>query len=281
MMKNLRLGRSASRTRTIQILGVLLGVVFLIALPQLERPMGIVVHFVGTPFFIGAEYAKSFIAEKGSLLRSKQSLVRENQNLTKRLSTLSGENVLLKAERDMYALALERFGSIKENSTVVLAKVIAGPLGYPFGTIIIDKGADDSLQLGELVIAENGILVGAILRVYQHSSTVRLFSASGVETEVIIGIEGPPATLQGRGAGSFELVLPKEIMIPVGTPVFLPRVPDHALTVIEASKSDPADAFQTLFGSELSNMLVTRVVGIIKGSAVEITPLLDEPSSSP
>lgn len=190
---------------------------------------------------------------------SKQSLIKKvialqteldskNAELTS-LNTLTSENTALKAE-------LGRTDAIKGK----LARVFVPPNRSIYDTIVLDVGSEDGIAVDQKVYAFGSISLGTISEVLPRSSTVLLYSASGRETAGTTTGSDLAVTLIGRGAGEYEVRMPRDISFQEGGIISDQTISVHPLAKIEKIVTDPRDPFQRLLAKVPVNLQTLKWV---------------------
>jgi cell shape-determining protein MreC len=190
--------------------------------------------------------SKQFLIKKIIALQS--TLDAQNASLST-ISTLEAENIALKAE-------FNREGSIKGT----LARVIVPPNRSLYDTIVLDVGEDEDIEVGQSVYAFGSIALGTISEVSKNSSTVLLFSASGRETTGTTAGSDLAVTLIGRGAGEYEIRMPRDITFEQGGVISSQSLDIHPLATIQKIIVDPRDPFQRLLAKAPVNLQTMKWV---------------------
>jgi len=180
-------------------------------------------------------------------LRDKKSLLAENKKLqadNERLGVLAQQTSELLAEND-------QLRGIKSDSLLkkpVFAKVIVKPDHLPYDEIIIDVGSagDPLLKPGQLVFADNTVVLGQVESVSSHFSKVKLYSEGGVSLPVNVGTEANPSVALGLGSGNFSLTLPRGVAIKTGDAVKTSIVGNFVLGYVAKIDKNPNDPFQKI-----------------------------------
>ena len=136
-------------------------------------PLKSVSESVFGPMQKGLNYIGSYMVNQKDYFESMEELKRENDELRELNDELTVENSTLKLQqyelqnlRELYQLD-NKYPSYKKTA----ARVIAKDAGNWFDTFIIDKGAQDGIEVDMNVIAGSG-LVGIVTSVGKHSATV-------------------------------------------------------------------------------------------------------------
>jgi cell shape-determining protein MreC len=142
----------------------------------------------------------------------------------------------------------------------VLARVLTTPERNFYDTMIIDAGSDENIMEGQIAYAFDSVALGTITNVEKHRSTVQLFSAPDRETAGTAEGSDVAITLIGRGAGEYEVRMPRDVHFSVGELVSLQTVSTAVLAKIEKIVTDPRDPFQRLLAKAPVNLTALKFV---------------------
>ncbi len=219
-------------------------------------------HALGRPLWQGSARAELAVSNASSLLlRSKGSLIEENQALREKIATQElqlASFTLLRQESD----ALKALWGRRPDRQVTIASVLARPNLSLYDTVIVDAGTEEGILVGKKVFTEGDMLVGTIDRMYAHSAVVKLFSTPGERTVVEVGAQKIQITAEGRGAGNFQMQLPRAIEIREGDTISVPGITPKLFGVVEKVRALPADPFQTVLFKSPFNIFELRYVFI-------------------
>ncbi len=165
------------------------------------------------------------------------------------LSTLTHENETLKAE-------LGREDHVKG----VLARVITPNDRSLYNTIMIDVGANEHIAVGAPVYAFGAIALGTISEVRDTTATVLLYSAPKRETIGTITGSDTAVTLIGRGAGEYEVRMPRDLRFEEGSVITEQSLRVHPIATIQKIVTDPRDPFQRLLAKAPVNLQTMKWV---------------------
>lgn len=173
--------------------------------------------------------------------------------------TLIAENTALKDQiQELELRLLDRNTLAQENdelrdllgrtpaSSGVLASVLAGPGSTPYDILLVDIGSDEHVAVGDRVMVGDNVIIGTIIEVYARTAKAELFSSPGKAMDVTLPGTNAFVTATGRGGGNFEMMLPRDVDIENGTPVFVPGT-SRIVGVILGSEGDPTDPFKKVF----------------------------------
>jgi cell shape-determining protein MreC len=184
------------------------------------------------------------ISNIGSIFHNRKSLMLENEDLKSQI-------LQSQADRANYASVLDENNKLKEilgrknwNANLILGNILSKKNQSIYSSLIIDIGMNQGVVIGQRVFALGNIPIGRIVEVDANSSKVILFSSPGEKTEVIVNGKYVFMELVGRGGGNFEMILPRDFVLDVGTEVVLPGATPYVLGTVATIISDPRDAFQ-------------------------------------
>src|SRR3989344_1907594 len=88
-------------------------------------------------------------------------------------------------EQTQENILLELVGR-KQKANMVVASVLTRPPQTPYDVIVIDAGLNESITIGSEVSLPEGPILGVVSEVFSKSAKVKLFSASGEETNAVL-----------------------------------------------------------------------------------------------
>jgi len=157
-----------------------------------------------------------------------------------RLRSLEEENRTLRAQ----ARFLDTSGYDS-----VGARVIARDVSGQRALLTIDRGQNDSVEVGQAVITDDGIMIGKISRIEDRIAVVELLTDPNSRVAAAVQSKGQLAgVLEGRGNGtavltfipSSEAVTPDQVIITAGTEDKVPgNLPLGIVNTVETHSSDP------------------------------------------
>ncbi|KKT96743.1 MAG: hypothetical protein UW97_C0003G0004 [Parcubacteria group bacterium GW2011_GWA2_45_15] len=165
----------------------------------------------------------------------------------------------LPEEQTQKNILLELVGR-KQESNIVIAAVLTRPPQTPYDVIIIDAGSNESLTIGSEVSLPEGPILGIISEIFPKSAKVKLFSASGEETNAVLERNNVPVTLVGSGGGNFKLTLPRDIAIEKGDRILSPDITSRPLATVGEISVRPTDSFKEVLAKSPTNIFSLRFV---------------------
>lgn len=231
------------------LLWIAIGLVLLVGIILIRRP---VTAFAGRLFFPLVERV-SVWSQK--IDQGGQALAEPNQGSlavcearwqsrivdAAQISALQQENRLLRAQAGFL---------VESGYDRVGAQVIGRRIDHEHARLLIDRGTQDAVEVGQAVIAENGLLVGKIVDVQARVSTVELLSDSDSRIAIASGKDGQLiGVLEGRGNGATILtyipssvdVVADDLLLTAGTEERIP--PRLAVGVVDAVTRIAKDPF--------------------------------------
>jgi len=161
------------------LIAVLLLLVFLYYLGGLgftENILTKIFNPITGRFYSWGQGVNDFYYKKVKDKRVAEDLLKENEELEEKYQSLLKENAELKIlAKENELLKKELKFSKERGHQIVPSRVISRDLFLP-NTLTIDKGAKDGLVRGLPIIAEEGVIVGKIIKVKDNSSTVLLLT---------------------------------------------------------------------------------------------------------
>ena len=159
-----------------------------------------------------------FTHSKSNLVQHIQSLESENEELRTKLKDYS----LIENENSGFK------SSILSKSNGTIAAVVGKPSVSVYDTLLIILPKDKEIVLGTKAYTLSGVPMGSVTNVSGFNATVTLYSTPGVETNADIilsdAMDSTNVTMRGRGGGGFESIVPKDIMVPVGSLATIPSL---------------------------------------------------------
>jgi rod shape-determining protein MreC len=192
-------------------------------------------------------------------------LVNENAGLRQEVDQLAFENARLKSAQDENA-ALRRALNFQQQSTFSVLPVetlSADPTGFS-QTIVINKGTDDGIRINQPIVAQPGLLVGKVTKLYPNSAEVTLITDPAIVINGEVVESSAKALIKGEhGLGlSLDLVTQNELIktgdkvITSGLSGDFPR--GLLIGSISAIRSTSTDLFQKAFVSPAADLRNTR-----------------------
>lgn len=186
---------------------------------------------------------------------SVKSLIEENRNLKATIA----KNDLIYKEANLLKDDNAELKKIVDNkgvhlATRVIADVIKKPPFSIYDTYIVASGKDAGVLVGDIVYALENVPIGKIEEVNGNTSKVKLFSSPGEKYDVFVGKNKLEAQAIGRGGGTFEVSMPRDVAVAEGDYVTVPDLPGSFLGIVRKIDSIPSNPFSTVLFSQPVNI---------------------------
>lgn len=206
-----------------------------------------------------------FFGRNDSMTADREELQKKVEDLTTKLYETN-----LQLETVQAVVKLTDF-SASTKRTLILASVIAISPDPGIQSIIINRGSNDHVAIGQVVVAERGSVVGKVVAVHQNQSTVLLITdRQSVMAARMQNQQQSPGVVQGeRGLALQMKFIPKNdsvktsmTVVTSGTEPNIP--PDILIGSIASTNSLPGDLFQTAVITPTSPLERLRLVAVIR-----------------
>lgn len=223
-----------------------------------------VTHTIFKPFVSFGNSVERKISNLGNHFSSKRNLAKENEDLKEKINLLEADLANHKTIEEENSKLKEILNRKSENKELILSGILSKPNQSLYDILIIDAGENDGIRTEARVFAYGNIPIGKVSEVFSNTSKIVLFSTPGEKTEVVIGGRDTFMTLVGRGGGNFEMTLPRDFIIEIGSTVHLPGIDSYIVGTVETIISDPRDAFQKALLTSPINIQELKFVEVEK-----------------
>ncbi len=199
-----------------------------------------------------------------ALLGGKDRLLAQNQALQTKVAELEVRLLDYDQVRAERATLLGQLG-FKASSTeaLTIGRVLSLGWASPYDTLIAEIPTGQLVRVGAPVTFGGSLLLGLVGEVNDNLVRIRLLSAPGSETPVLVGTSTAAVKARGRGNGNFEVTLPRGVPVMVGDVVTASSSPaERYLGRIGEIESDPSDSSQKIFFRFPLNIGALRFVEI-------------------
>lgn len=190
-------------------------------------------------------------------------LVSENIALKDKVSSLELELTAANLSLSQRETLSNLLGRERKESEII-ASVLTRPPQSPYDLFIIDAGEKDDVKLGSRVSLPEGPVVGTVADLFPSSAKVKLFSTAGEKTEAVLERGNIPVVLEGRGAGSFRIEVPRETAAVPGDRILSGESGSSLIAVVEGVEADPTDSFKEILARSPANIFSVRLVSVAK-----------------
>lgn len=177
------------------------------------------------------------------------------KTLQKENDALREELYVLKVKEYQFDHALIEYADLKtlmnasssKSSSAVIARVISKPPFTPYDTFVVDKGSEDGVLMGDLVYANDALVIGRVHQVTQHNAYVTLFSSGDQTQEFVVSRTGVSVATTGMGGGNFALYVPKDFDIVVGDTLSEPSYDSGIVATVYALDETSQNSFKRVY----------------------------------
>lgn len=186
--------------------GILL--VMIVFLSGLFRPVGDLARRVLGPGVRGFAWIGQTIGRLfGAEAFSDQALLAQNHELQARLTTLTVDYASCRAlQEEVRSLRAQAHFLGQSGFESVGAHVIGREVRHERAEILIDRGSQDQVEVGQAVITDDGVLIGKIMQIREQVASVQLLSDPNSRASVTFSsAKGLSGVLEGRGNGAMVM----------------------------------------------------------------------------
>ncbi len=156
---------------------------------------------------------------------------------------------------------LEKALALRPLETYISARVIARPQHTHFDSLVIDQGSSAGVVVGDTVTAF-GVMVGSVSSVSRNSAVVQLTSSPGSTRDFELGEPRAVVVAEGKGGGSFEALVPRDVELAVGD-VVTDIESGYPGAVVRGIASSTSDVTHTLYLSLPVALVDISVVSLV------------------
>lgn len=230
----------------------------------------------GANFFIGRYFSSTFsyLFELGdyfyqdfALIPKKvgdqTSLAEENAKLATEVEVLRSavfDYELLKSENQKLYEEIK----LKPASRLMAAKIIARPPQLPLDSILLDRGLEDGVVVGDWVLASDRIVIGKVLKTAEGRSVAALNSFADTVSYGHIERTNEWIEVVGDGGGSLTAKVPIDFDVKTGDRILIEGQHPYLLAVVSLIKENTASGFKEILLSLPINLSKIRIVFLEK-----------------
>ncbi len=226
--------------------------------------LGGIAQTVAKPFWYLEQGVQSTALTVRSYFTSHAQLSRENEALRteiERARARLADHSQVLAELHRLRRQVDR---AEDGSKFIQAFILKRPGVTPYDTLIVDVGSTKGVKIGQKVHVDVGVPLGVVSTVYDTTAVVRLLSSPGDEFDVYVMNEktGEQTAFiaKGRGLGTYELSVPVDFPVELGSTVALVGFGAQVIGTVRSIEEHDSKSFRTLFvGSALNLNRLTDV----------------------
>ncbi len=241
---NTNRGRQLARRKFFRTISAVLAVVLIIWCTPIRSIARVVLAQVGTPLWEGAQ-TTSLAARRAVLFTlSRTELVNRAEKLAALEDQLAATQDELKTLREENA-RLQNVSADEAGTTA--GRILSRPDQSMFDTIFIALGSHDGVKKGDLVFADDTVVLGSVDDVYPTSARVALYSRAGFSQSAFLSGAQTSVLLQGAGGQNFTVSLPQAISAAVGDTVSVSLANTNVVAEVYGITPDKNQPIKTLF----------------------------------
>lgn len=179
----------------------------------------------------------------------KSTLRIQNESLREELYALRVRETEFNQMKIEYQDLKVLLGDVASSSsrTTTLSRVLSKPPFTPYDSFVVDKGSDGGVSVGNLVYANDTLVIGRISSVTSRVSFVTLFSSGGEEQEFGVSRTGVSVNVLGKGGGNFELYVPKDFDIVIGDQLTELASPQSVVATVYVVDESSQNSFKKVY----------------------------------
>jgi len=214
----------------------------------------------GNFFYASLGKIPDLFSDENKIIEENTRLLSEIENL--RLNIVDYDSLKYENQRLREELKIRPIGK------VVSASVIAKFPQVPLDSLFIDRGTEDGINKGDLVLAGDRILIGRIAEVFRNKATVALNSFAGTVSFGSMARTDEPIEIKGAGGGNIEAKVPIDFDIVVGDKIILKDSLNYQAATVGVVEEDSSAGFK--------DILMSLPVDIYKINTVFIKAYINE-----
>lgn len=199
-----------------------------------------------------------------SNLTPKKNIIAQNVLLQEKIANYEAQLIELKILQDENKSLRNELSYLDNPQSMITARIIQKPNQSLHNQLIIDRGSRDEIMVGKLVVTAGVLGIGRVVSVTETTATVQLFSSPEFSGDMVIKYQNITVPTIGKGGGSFEIHIPREIVVTDGDILTFPNAPQIAIAIVKSIQFDPRDPFQTILARAPVNIQELRFVEVLK-----------------
>lgn len=252
-------------TRWWRWIAVVAVIAILLSVPRVRNILGRTILFVTAPVSKTGAWLNQ-LAGKSQHQPSFDQLARELHDVQGQLF-LANQKLAL-AENVAALAAFQQ----TVNRRIVSATVITSSPDPGIQSIVINRGSDDGLRLGQAAVSSSGVVIGKIVAVHQTTSVILLLidGQSVISGRVINDARSPGAVRGERGLALNMSFIPKhdqlmsgQSVVTSGSEASIP--PDLLIGTVSTIHQRVGDLFQDIVVTPAADFQGLQVIGVVTG----------------
>lgn len=260
MKTMLQISRTKNRWRSLTSfrifsVGIIIIVLFFIFISGSARSLAIdfFVPFlkIGNFFHINFNKLPKFFIEKNHLIA-------ENNVLSEKLNQVNLVYASLEVLKEENQKLRNELG-LKPHFSFITAAVIARPPQIPMDSLLLDRGSDDGLKLGDQVFLSENILIGRIALISSKTATIAMTSSADFISYGYVSRTEESFEIKGAGGGFMEANVPIDFDIKENDKIISQGSADYLIAVVSSVEEDKSAGLKSVLMSLPINFDKIRV----------------------
>jgi len=251
----------------LRVLAIFLIILVFILTLNISNPVRSLVSEFLSPFFKTGNFFYNSLSQVSKFFSDKSKLIEENEKLlneieNNRLDVINYESIKYENQK------LREELQIKPAGNFIAVPIIAKSPQIPLDSLFLDKGTEDGISNGDLVLIDERILIGKIVKVSKNKAVASLNSFAGVVSYGYIARTIEPIEIKGSGGGGIEAKVPIDFDIFAGDKIMVSSSLTYLAAIVGAVEEDRSSGFK--------NILMSLPVDVSKINIVFVQPLISE-----
>lgn len=207
---------------------------------------------------------RTFSALKYSgFFRTRATLAAQNRLLQTQVEAYQTQSLIYKALQEENA-QLAAMAHMAQGNVGITVPVLSSFRSSPYGTFLIGGGSVEDVKLNDLVLTEDGFVVGNITNVNTHTALVSEVLGSGKTVDGLVA--GSASSFTGTGGGNARAQIGRGVALAVGDVVTSPTAGARPIGIVGHIESGPASAYSTVYIRLPANIESLRYVFVLTPS---------------
>lgn len=198
-----------------------------------------------------------------SYFKFKNDLIKTEYDLRREIETLRLKNI----ELSNIELKYKEITSNFKDENLNVARIVLKPPFSPYDSLKIDKGEKGGVAVGDLVLADDSVLLGQVSFVSDYFSLVSLFSTSKKEIKSYSMRNNNPLTIIGSGGGNFYSLVPKDFEIKEGD-IFIESNSFKPISIVSFIDNSSKGSFDKVYFITPISVKDIMFVNILKNKTI-------------
>ncbi len=211
-----------------------------------------------------ARSVQNGISDAITMATPKSTIIARNKVLTDQVAGYEAQLIELQQLRDENAQLRKELSYLPVPNETITAQILGKPSQSLMNSMVINAGTAQGVRVGQLVTVQHNLGLGTIVSVSPKTAVVELFGGPQFSGDVLLANKNITVPATGKGAGNFEIHIPREVAVSDGDFLAFPGNPSVVIGVVKSIIFDPRDPFQTVLARAPVNIQELRFVQVVK-----------------